>query len=193
MKKINVGAVVLFVFVAGCNSFRFAPTEEQKQNAYLHNRTAAIAADTAKAENCSQGLQALTKLSEVQSRAFVAYNGLPAQHPKAETADDVLSETSVAITETATLQSADRPDVWKLTDSAFELAIAVCGLAGGIYGSKAASFLKQAQAKSQALKEIVQGNELFKKLNADSAEAFKDAQKGQSVETRQLVTEMKNA
>jgi 3-polyprenyl-4-hydroxybenzoate decarboxylase len=192
MKKILIGAVVLFVFVAGCNSFRFAPTEEQKQNAYLHNRTAAIAADTAKAENCSQELQALTNLSEVQSRAFMAYNGLPAQYPKAETAEDVLSETSAAITETATLQSADRPDVWKLTDSAFELAIAVCGLAGGIYGTKATSFLKQAQAKSQALKEIVQGNELFKKTNAASVEAFKAAQQNQSSETRQIVTAMKS-
>jgi len=192
MKKILAGAVVLLAFVAGCDSFRFAPSEIQKQNAYLHNRTTAIAVDTAKAESSSQKLQALTKLSEVQSRAFVAYNGLPKQFPKADTADDVLGEDSVAITDTATLQSADRPDVWQLTDSGLELAIAVCGLAGGIYGTKAVSFLKQAKQKSQALKEIVQGNELFKKLNADSTEAFKNAQQGQSAETRQIVTEMKS-
>ena len=191
MKKILAGSIVMFLFVAGCGGLRFSPSEEQKQNAYLHNRTAAIAADAAKDEDGSQKLQALTKLSEVQSRAFVAYNGLPKQFPKAETAEDLLSETSAAITDTATIQSAQRPDVWKLTDSAFELAIAVCGLAGGIYGSKAVGFLKQAKTKSQALKEIIQGNELFKKLNADSATAFKEAQKGQSPQTKQLVAELK--
>jgi hypothetical protein len=191
MKRLMVTLVLSFVFVSGCDSFRFAPTEEQKQNAYLHNRTTAIAADTAKVEGGSQKLQALTNLSEVQSRAFVAYNGLPKQFPKADTADDLLSDSSVAITDTATIQSADRPDVWKLTDSAFELAIAVCGLAGGIYGTKAVGFLKQAKTKSPALEEIIQGNELFKKLNTDSTAAFKDAQKGQSPETRQIVAELK--
>jgi uncharacterized protein YcfL len=73
MKKLIVTLVLSFIFLSGCDSFRFAPTEEQKQNAYLHSRTTAIAADAAKAENCSQKLQALTNLSEVQSRAFVAY------------------------------------------------------------------------------------------------------------------------
>jgi hypothetical protein len=191
MKKLMVTLVLSFVFLSGCDSFRFAPSEEQKQNAYLHNRTTAIVADTAKTESGSQKLQALTNLSEVQSRAFVAYTGLPKQFPKADTAEDVLNDSSLQITDSATIQSADRPDVWKLTDSAFELAIAVCGLAGGIYGSKAVGFLKQAKTKSQALKEIIQGNELFKKLNADSTVAFKDAQKGQSLQTRQIVAELK--
>lgn len=191
MKKVLAGSVVLVLFAAGCGGLRFSPSEEQKENAYLHNRTAAIAAQMTKDEGGSQKLQALTKLSEVQSRAFVAYNGLPRQFPKAEIAEDVLSEASAVITDTAIRQSADRLDVWGLTDSALELAIAVCGLAGGIYGTKAVRFLKQAKVKSQALEEIIQGNELFKKLNADSAEAFKDAQKAQSPQTRQIVTEMK--
>jgi PBP1b-binding outer membrane lipoprotein LpoB len=46
MKKLMVTLVLSFVFVSGCDSFRFAPTEEQKQNAYLHSRTTAIAVDT---------------------------------------------------------------------------------------------------------------------------------------------------
>jgi hypothetical protein len=191
MKKILAGLIVVVLFAAGCNSLRFAPTEEQKENAYIHNRTAAIAADTAKDEGGSQTLQKLTKLSEVQSRAFVGFTGLPQQLPKADTTDDVLSETNTEITNMATIQSAQRPDVWGLTDSALELAIALCGLAGGIYGARAVRFFKQAKVKSKALKEIIQGNELFKKLNADSAEAFKEAQKNQSAETRQIVTEMK--
>lgn len=191
MKKILAGLILAIVFAAGCNSLRFAPTEEQKQNAYLHNRTAAIAADTAKDEGSTQKLVELTKLSEVQSRAFVGFNGLPQQYPKVDTAEDVLSDSSAEVTNTATIQSAQRPDMWGLTDSALELAIALCGLAGGIYGTRAVRFFKQAKVKSQALKEIIQGNELFKKLNADSAQAFKDAQQSQSPQTRQIVTEMK--
>ncbi len=192
MKKILAGLILVIIFVAGCDSIRFTPAEEQKQNAYLHNRTAAIAADTAKDEGSSQKLVALTKLQEVKSRAFVGFNGLPQQLPKAETAEDVLSEENSEITNTATIQSAQRPDMWGLTDSAMELAIALCGLAGGIYGTKAVRFFKQAKVKSQALKEIIRGNELFKKLNADSADAFKEAQKNQSPQTRQIVTEIKS-
>lgn len=47
MKKI-IFAGCVFLFVAGCESLRFAPNESQKQNAWLHNRTAAIAAEVFK-------------------------------------------------------------------------------------------------------------------------------------------------
>jgi len=43
-----------------------------------------------------------------------------------------------------------------------------------------------------ALKEIVLANEIFKKTNPDSAEAFKDAHKNQSPLTKQIVTEAKS-
>ena len=66
------------LLLAGCEAIRFAPSEEQKQNAWVHNRTAAIAAQTAKEEYASGKLQALTDLSRTQSKAFVAYCGLPA-------------------------------------------------------------------------------------------------------------------
>jgi len=78
-----------------------------------------------------------------------------------------------------------------LTDAGLELAIAISALIGGIYGTKAVAYLKQARVKSKALKEIIEGNELFKKLNNDSTVAFKEAQKNQSPETKQIVAQLK--
>ena len=62
---------------------------------------------------------------------------------------------------------------------------------GGVYGTKAVRFLKDARGKSNALKEIIAGNELFKKQNQTQADAFKQAHQNQSPQTRQLVAEMK--
>jgi len=78
-KKSKSPKTVVFIsacmclLLAGCDSLRFAPSEAQKQNAWLHNRTAIVTAETAKAENTSPSLQALTQLGEVQSRAFSSY------------------------------------------------------------------------------------------------------------------------
>jgi hypothetical protein len=46
-------------------------------------------------------------------------------------------------------------------------------------------------AAGQALKEIIQGNELFKQQQPSQADAFKAAQQNQSPETRQLVAALK--
>ncbi|MDD5064719.1 MAG: hypothetical protein PHQ35_08195 [Phycisphaerae bacterium] len=193
MRKILASMLLGFCFLsAGCESLRFAPSETQKQNAWLHNRTAAITTETAKSENTSEQLQALTKLAELQSRAFVSYNGLPKEFPQAETAEDCLAQSNRQLTQTALAQSAERPDTWQAADSVLELAIGVCALFGGVFGTRAVRFLRDAQIKSKALKEIVEGNELFKKQNQSSVEAFKQAQQNQSPETRQIVAEMKS-
>jgi hypothetical protein len=191
MRKILANMLLGFCFLfTGCESLRFAPTETQKQNAWLHNRTAAITSETAKGENASEKLQALTKLSELQSRAFVSYNGLPKEFPQAETAEDVLAQSNQQIAQKALAESAERPDTWQVADSVLELAIGVCALFGGVYGTRAVQFLRDAQTKSKALKEIIEGNELFKKQNESSVAAFKQAQQNQSPETRQIVAEM---
>jgi len=177
----------------GCGQIRFAPGEVQKQNAWVHNRTAAIAAQTAQSEQSSEKLQELTNLSEVQSRAFVAYCGLPQEFPKAENAEDVLAESSRALTRSAIAESSQRPDVWQVADSAIELGIGVAGLLGGVYGTSAVRFLRQAKAKSNAIREIVLGNELFKKTNNQLADAFKQAHRNQSALTREIVTQVKGS
>ncbi len=186
-----VGCIFICLLSAGCDSLRFAPTEAQKQNAWLHNRTTTIAADTAEDENASEQLQALTQLSELQSRAFSSYFGLPKEFPRSESTEDVLAESSFQLAHTALQQGAARPDAWEVADSMLELGIGICALLGGIYGTRAVGFLRQTKTKSKALKEIITGNELFKKQNAPSASAFKQAHQNQSVPTRQIVAEMK--
>ena len=191
MKKIAIVVGVMLVLSTGCDSLRFAPGEAQKQNAWLHNRTATVAAETARSENTSEKLQGLAKLSEVQSRAFTSYCGLPKQFPQAETAEDILAESNFTLARTALAESANRPDAWQLADNVFEIAIGISALLGGVYGTRAVRFLRDAKTKSQALGEIIAGNELFKKQSQTHASAFKQAHKDQSPQTRQIVAQMK--
>lgn len=182
---------VMGLLAVGCDSLRLAPSEQLKQNAWLHNRTTAVAAETARAEEASPQLQALTKLSEVQSRAFTSYYGLPREVPQAETSEQILAQANWNLAETAVAESAERPDPWQVADALLEVGIGVSALLGGVYGTRAVRFLQDARAKSTALKEIIQGNELFKKHSADQAQAFKAAHANQSPETRRLVAAMK--
>ncbi len=183
--------VVCALVCVGCQSLRFAPSEKQKQNAWLHNRTTVAAAETARDEDTSEKLKGLTELSELQSRSFVSYNGLPKEFPRAETAEDILVQSNFQLARSALDESAERPDAWQVADSAFELGIGICALLGGVYGTKAVKFLNDARTKSKALKEIIDGNELFKQQNESSVTAFKDAQQNQSPETKSLVAEIK--
>ncbi len=186
-----MAVVALVACGAGCDSLRLAPSEQQKQNAWLHNRTAAVAAQTAKAEQSSQELQALTQLSELQSRAFTSYCGLPNEYPPAETTEQILGESSWQLANTAVTESAERPDPWQVADSVLDFGIGLAALFGGVCGTRVVRFLRDARAKSQALKEIVAGNELFKKQQPAQAKAFKAAQQDQSLQTRQLVATLK--
>jgi hypothetical protein len=224
------------IVLCGCDTLRFAPKEEQKQNAWLHWRTTQLAAQEAVNENTSAKVQRLTELSAQQSRAFAADYGMPkdsfamgenmptrawAWHPletqdgawawhPLETQDGAWAwhpletqdgarpwypsegfATETAIAQTAYRQSIERPDVWQAADGVVELGIGLAGLFGGAYGIRAAQFLKQARDKSKALKEIIEGNELFRETNPLQASAFKEAQKDQSVETKKIVTETK--
>ena len=120
--KAQINAI-LFVCVftcfllSGCDSLRFAPSEAQKQNAWLHNRTTMMAAQTAKVESASDKLRALTQLSEVQSQALSSFYGPPKEFPQAETAEDVLAESNWQLARTALQQGAERPDAWEVADS----------------------------------------------------------------------------
>jgi hypothetical protein len=189
MKRMVV--VLGLVFVCGCGGLRFGPGEVQRRNAWVHNRTAALASELAEDEYASDELQALTRLGELQSRAFVAYCGLPEEFPKAETVDDVLSEPNTELAAAAIGEASERPDGWDTANAVIDLGICICAILGGVAGTRAVSFLRDARAKSNALREVVLGNELFKKTNRDNAEAFKQAHKNQSALTRELVAGMK--
>ena len=191
MAKVGMVLVAAVVLLAGCDSLRFAPGEAQKQNAWLHNRTAQITADVARVEDSSGELQGLTNLCEVQSRAFTADYGLPAEFPAADTVEAILAESNQQLAGLALAEARQRPDAWDVADGVIDLGIGAAALLGGVYGVRAARFLKDARAKSKALREIITGNELFKREHTDSAQAFKVAHKDQSPQTRQLVTQMK--
>jgi hypothetical protein len=180
------------VMCCGCDAVRFAPGQAQKANAYLHWRATELAAAEAKSENTTPVLQGLTALSAQQSRGFVADYGLPKELPAADSAEQILAAGG-AVAESAYQRSLERPDVWQAAEGALELGIGLAGLLGGVYGARVVQFLRQAQDKSRALKEIIAGNELFKQDNPAQAEAFKAAQQGQSAATRKLVAEEKAA
>jgi hypothetical protein len=191
MRRITMSLTLLCGILAGCESLRFAPTEAQKQNAWLHNRTAIVTAQTARAEDTTPKLQALTQLGEVQSRAFSAYCGLPKEFPPANTAEDILAESNFQLANIALKESTERPDPWQAADAMLQMGIGICSVLGGVYGTRAVRFLKDARGKSNALKEIIAGNELFKKQNQSQTVAFKQAHQNQSPQTRQLVAAIK--
>ena len=191
MKKIALMLVVLSVFLAGCESLRFAPTETQKQNVWLHNKTAAIIAQQAKLEDSSEQLQNLSQLSEVQSRAITAYYGLPKEYPAAQTTEELFSQSNFGLAQQAMSDSSHRPDGFKMAENAMDILIGVCALFGGVYGTRAVQLLRAAKTKSLALKEVVLGNELFMHENAESKTNFKKAHRNQSPETRKMVSEVK--
>ena len=192
MKKFLFIIILQIIFASGCSTFRPAATEMQKQNAWLHNRTAQVLATTAEVENSSQKMLSLSKLNNAQSQAIVYDYGLPKQLPQADTTEQILSDASWQIAESAMADSINKPDAWDIADAALELGIGVAALLGGVYGVRFAGFLRSARTKSRALREIIKGNEIFKNQNAELTSAFKNAQKNQSPETRQIVAELKS-
>ena len=186
MLRFSIIVSVLVLLVCGCQV-----DETVRQNAYLHNKTAEMAKTVASSENISGDLGELISLSALQSRAFVADYGLPDELPAASTVNDLLSESSFAIADNAFDISRQKPDAWSIADGFINAGIAVAGLFGGVWGIKLASFLRSAQLKSNALREVVLGNELFKKTNSEMTTAFKTAHSNQSQPTRQIVKEMK--
>ena len=172
------------LFVSGCESLRFAPSQAQKQTAELTHMLAKKVNEegTSPASPVSKQLEAGTK-------AALAYVGRPDVPAEPEQFDTVAVQ--------ANQDALQRPDPWQMADSALELGIGICALLGGVYGTKAVKFMQQAREKSKALQEIISGNELFKQQlgeqNSEIVKAFKEAQNTaqKSSATKRLVTEMK--
>ena len=184
---LNIIIVIVFVlFTCGCGV-----DETVKQNAYLHNKTAEMAKMIATGEDVSDDLGGLISLSALQSRAFIADYGMPDKLPAASTVDDLLDESSFTLAGSAIEIAQRKPDAWDIADGFINAGIAVAGLFGGVWGIRLASFLRSTQLKSNALREIVLGNEVFKKTNTEMTTAFKAAHSNQSQPTRQVVKQMK--
>lgn len=189
-KRFFIVCLLAVLCLCGCDGLRFAATEAQKENAWLHTRVCEKASAVAVDAAVSTQLCDLTELAAAQSKAFVIDYGLPQEMSAADSVETLLSEGGVAAA-AAKVDSAVKPDVWTLADSAMELGIALAGLVGGVYGVRVAGYLKTAREKSEALKEIVGGNELFKQLYPEQWDRFKQAQQKQSPSTRQLVAAAK--
>ena len=190
MRKLLILTVMLLLF-AGCQNLRFGVSQEQKQNAWVHQKTTQMAADIASEQSVSTQLQGLTRLSELQSQAFVADYGLPSEYPSVQTTDDILATEPLALS--AISVSSQKPDAWDVFDGAVEAGIGIAGLLGGVWGVRIAGFLKNTQKQSLALKEIILGNELFKTQNAEAASQFNESHANQSATTKRIVSEIKNA
>lgn len=192
MKEALIILASVMILNAGCDGIRLPASEVQKQNAWLHNRTAQAVARAANVEQVSENLQKLTTLSQTQSRAFVYDYGMPEQLPNAWSDEDILSQGNFDLAQAAISDSQRRDDLWQMADGAIELGIGLAGLLGGVYGLKVAGFLTVARARSKALREIIKGNEVFKQISTNSIEEFKQAHQTQSQQTKKIVAEIKN-
>ncbi len=192
MKKV-ISVVILLIVCSGCAAIKSAPDDAQKLNAYLLDKTTSAAAELAKKQNADEQLLKLTELSAKQSRAVLAYYGAPANVPEQVENDVLLDERVGEIAELAYTNASAGNDYRKIADNVFEIAIGLCGLFGGAFGIKAASFITVAKNKAVALEEIITGNEKFKAANPQYSELFKKSHRQQSPITKQIVTEIKTA
>jgi hypothetical protein len=182
----------LLVFTGtGCSNspLRFAPSEAQKQTAFTAYQDA-LAVNASGAEPGSEPAGRLV----AGTAAALAYTGIPAD-------PEVVDYPAVAAQDQA--DAAKRPtagDVFDSIDEGLSLGMELAILFGaggvGFGGKKVLDWIRLAREKNTALKEIVQGNEIFKLFNGpdDPHEAvtnFKTAQARQSPATRRLVTELK--
>ena len=190
-KSIGIVLAAIVWSISGCESLRLAPSEAQKQNAALHQCTTATVAAKATQEQTSPVLQALADRAAEQSEAMTAYFGTPKEPPLARTIADLLSEQNSSLTDQAHADALQRPDPWQLTDDLLEIALAIAGVTGGIFGARLIGFLRLAKQRSRALREIIHGNQAFKQRHPNHAEAFKEAQNRQSPDTRKIVSELK--
>ena len=81
MKQLLVIGLLAVLCLCGCEGFRYAATEAQRENAWLHSRVCAAAAETAVDESASEALCGLTDLANAQSEAFVMDYGFPQTLP----------------------------------------------------------------------------------------------------------------
>jgi hypothetical protein len=172
---------VFCLLTSGC-SLRLAPTEPQKQIA-LDTYQVAQSVNAAGAQPATPATQKLVS----GAAASLAYTGLPAS----PTITDYPTILQAAQTDAVKRPTID--DIASAADGWLSLGIGVAGLFTGGVGLKVAAALKAAKAKAEALKEVVQGNEEFKRwleANGDleAINSFRTAQTGvQSIATEQAV------
>jgi hypothetical protein len=165
MKPILLTSVLLLTIAGGCqDELRFAPSEPIQQTGEI-NYELAVLLDAEGAEPGSPATRALVE----SSKATHLYLGRPDAPPDPEQIPETVT--------TAQSDAVRRPDPWKAADSILALALGVSGLfGGGVGATKLTQYLKQLQAKKNALEEVVKGNEIFKRTaNGQSLALFKES------------------
>jgi hypothetical protein len=180
--------IAISIFSGGCSTLRFAPSEAQKQIAFDTFSVAQAVNTTGATAGAAE-----TKKLVSGTAASLTYTGMPS--------DPVIADYDATL-QTANTDGAKRPtldDAAKTFDGWLSLGIGIAGLFGGGAGLKIAAALKTAKDKAAALKEVVQGNEEFKRwLETNGGDlavnAFRQAQTGvQSVKTEQAVLEIRSS
>jgi len=179
--------LVLSLSLAGCGGLRFAPSQSQKQLAFATHQSARSAADL----GLQPGSEAAKQIV-VGTAASLSYSGMP-QTPEISDYDTTAAQ--------AASDAARRPaaqDVFNAAEGGLSLAsqlILALGFGGaGIGGKKLIDWIALARQKSDAIKQVVQGNALFTQYLSDQGkvaelEVFKQAQTSvQSPQTELLVT-----
>lgn len=181
--------IVLIIFIAtltGCGNLRFGPSESQKQVAFRTYKNA-VAVAQAGAEPASPATRQVVE----GTAAALAYVGMP----KAPEVEDY-----PAALEQAQADAVKRPkgsDVFDAAEGGLSLAAELAILFGaggvGVGGKKVIDWIALARNKSNALREVVEGNELLKNYLQTSGSttelaAFKTIHsQEQSAETAKLV------
>lgn len=196
--KLTIQVIIIFSLLcallltsSGCQqSLRLAPNEPQKKVAFQAHMTAR--------DIEAKGTDAHSPAAKQQVQATqvaLAYTGLP-KNPVIEDYPTTIAHAQINASQRPTTEQAFEAVEGGLSLVA-ELAV-LFGVGGaGFGGKKVMDWLKLAREKNKALREIVEGNELFKK-QADSQKvaikAFKAAHNTtqKSPATKRLVTELKS-
>ena len=174
--------MVMIALLAGC---RFAPTESQKDIAYLTHQTAQEAVQTGLTPESPKA-----KLLEQGTLATTVYYGTPESLPPPE------SFTSENIAK-ASNDASRRPSAIDAGITLIDIILGtgILGVSGTVIGARVLSGLRKGRAVAIALEQVVKGNKAFIE-SADEAqvELLKTIQDGkQDTATKQLVAQIKHS
>ena len=150
--------IVLLVFIAalicGCGNLRFAPSEDQKQLTFATHQLALSVN-----EGGSVPKSAATGKLVTGTAASLAYAGMP----KSPVIEDYSATAEQAAADAQRRPTAE--DVFDAAEGGLSLAAELAILIGvggaGVGGKKVVDWITLARQKSAALKDVVQGNEIF--------------------------------
>jgi hypothetical protein len=195
------GTGALLLAMTGCSNLRFAPTEAQKTDAYLHKETtSAIVTNYAASPSPDPNIMALCRLSDLQAGNVLAYYGIPAKLPDTNMIEGLRAAKPAAIVEAAAVtqqaapDSVKRPNYWDGAETLLGFVLAIVGLYTGSAGAlKLKGWISYALASIKALREVVEANEALKtRLPIEGQMDFKEVNKlVQSDSTVNLIDDLR--